>query len=112
MLVTMLVTGVRGMRLKNEQVAEAIKTGAPVKLSDGKSLFLIVRKPGKAYWTTTYRTSGGKHSSKSLGPASSLTLAAARRAREAFSADRRRGLIISTAPVAAVAGTAPPTPTR
>jgi hypothetical protein len=48
------------MRLKNDQVTKAIRTGAPVKLSDGKSLFLIVRKPGKAYWTTTYRTSGGK----------------------------------------------------
>jgi integrase len=112
MLVTMLVTGVRGMRLKNEQVAEAVKAGAPVKLSDGKSLFLIVRKPGKAYWTTTYRTSGGKHSSKSLGPASSLTLAAARRAREAFSADRRRGLIVSTASVATVAGIPRQAPTK
>src|ERR1700674_1884184 len=99
------------MRLKNEQVADAIRAGAPVKLSDGNSLFLIVRKPGRAYWTTTYRASTGKHSSKSLGPATSLTLAAARRARETFSADRRRGLIISTARVAAVAGTARQAPT-
>ena len=100
MLVTTLVTGVRSVPLNNEAVAAAIKSGEPVKLSDGKSLFLIVRKPGRAYWTTTYRMAGGRHNSKSLGPATSMTLAAARRAREAFSADRRRGLLSFAVPAA------------
>jgi hypothetical protein len=100
MLVTTLVTGVRSVPLNKDAVAAAIKTGEPVKLSDGKSLFLTVRKPGRAYWTTTYRTAGGKHSSKSLGPATSMTLAAARLARETFSADRRRGLLTIASPSA------------
>jgi hypothetical protein len=41
--------GVPKLPLKNDQVASAIKRGAPAKLADGHGLYLVVRRPGKAY---------------------------------------------------------------
>jgi integrase len=92
--------------LKNDQVASAIKSGAPVKLADGHGLYLVVRRPGKAYWITQFRN-GNRFSSKSLGPATSVTPAEARRRREAFAVGRRnRALMTSAAvPIGALVGT-------
>ena len=92
------------MPLKNDAVAAAIRYGKRVKLADGNGLFLVARKPGRAYWVTQFRI-GHKFTSKSPGPAASLTPAAARRAREAFAVRRRSGaLATATAPATAMAG--------
>jgi hypothetical protein len=43
--------GVPKLPLKNDQVASAIKSGAPVKLADGHGLYLVVRRPGETFST-------------------------------------------------------------
>jgi integrase len=77
------------MPLSNDQVKDAIRAGDRVKLADGAGLYLVVRKPGLAYWIKQYRN-GASFSSTSLGTAGKLTPAAARRAREAFDVARRK----------------------
>lgn len=76
------------MSLTRDDVNAAIKAGKPAKLADGRGLFLVVRKTGVAYWIKQYRN-GASFTSTSLGSASELTPAQARRERERFDVDRR-----------------------
>src|SRR5581483_7998264 len=80
------------MSLSPQQVKDAIKTGVNQKLSDGRSLYLVV-KNGKAFWVHQFRD-GKVTRSKELGSAATVTPAAARRERDAFAVARREGLEI------------------
>jgi len=76
--------------LRSEQVSNAIKRGVNQKLDDGHNLYLVV-KNGKGFWVYQFRD-GNVIRSKGLGSAATVTLAQARRAREAFAVARREGL--------------------
>lgn len=76
--------------LRPEQVSNAIKRGVNQKLADGHNLCLVV-KNGKGFWVYQFRD-GSVIRSKGLGSAARVTLAQARRAREAFAVARREGL--------------------
>ncbi len=85
------------MSLKPEQVRAAVSSGLNQKIADGHNLYLLVRNQ-KAFWVHQFRD-GNVIRSHGLGPASgesAVTPAAARRAREAFMADKRRGVAIIT----------------
>src|SRR6266446_2620575 len=71
----------------------AIKRGVNQKIADGNSLYLVV-KNGKGFWVHQFRE-GRVIRSRGLGPAATVTPAAARRAREAFAVARREGLEIA-----------------
>jgi integrase len=84
-------------QLRPEQVDAAIDSGTRRKLADGGSLFLLVRGEGRAWWLTQFRA-GTSFSSRGLGKATgtkarpgAVTLAAARRARDALHVARRNG---------------------
>ena len=78
--------------LTSSKVAELLRTGAKVKVPDGRSLYLVVRGEDQGYWVGQYRdhANGGKFQTKGLGRAPDITLKAAR---DAWEADRtaRRG---------------------
>ena len=76
--------------LRSEQVANALKSGVNQKIADGHNLYLVV-KNGKGFWVYQFRD-GNVIRSKGLGSAAKVTLAQARRAREAFAVARREGL--------------------
>jgi len=78
------------MPLSPRQVADAIKSGAKAKLSDGHNLYLVV-KNGKGFWVHQFRD-GNVIRSKGLGSAATVTAAQARREREAFAVARRANL--------------------
>jgi integrase len=76
-------------QLSNDDVKDAIKAGKPVKLADGRGLYLVVRGPGRGYWIKQFRK-GAAFSSTSLGSATALTPHQARREREGFDVSRRQ----------------------
>jgi integrase len=76
--------------LRAEQVSNAIKSGINRKIADGHNLYLVV-KNGKGFWVYQFRD-GNVIRSKGLGSAARVTLAQARRAREAFAVARGEGL--------------------
>lgn len=78
-------------RLSQADVTKAIASGETAKLFDGNSLCLHVRG-GSALWTYHYRD-GQSMRTRSLGSAADMSPAAARRAREDFAAERRKGRI-------------------
>src|SRR5712692_5611550 len=78
------------MPLSPYRVADAIRSGVNQKLADGHNLYLVV-KNGKGFWVHQFRD-GKVIRSKGLGPATTMTPAQARRAREAFAVARREGL--------------------
>jgi integrase len=78
------------MPLRPEQVADAIRSGDNAKISDGHNLYLLVRN-GRGFWVHQFRD-GDVIRSTGLGSAATVTLAQARRAREAFSVARRTGI--------------------
>jgi integrase len=65
-------------------VSKYIRTPGPEprKFSDGGSLYLYVKRPGVAYWVHQWEK-GGKTVSNGLGSATNVSLAAARKARDA-----------------------------
>jgi integrase len=78
-----------------EHVKAEIAKGQDRRVACGNSLYLLVRN-GKGFWELRYRD-GSAIRSHGLGPASgenAVTPAAARRAREAFMADKRRGIVV------------------
>jgi integrase len=77
------------MRIRPDQVADAIKSGVNHKIPDGNNLYLVVRN-GRGFWVYQFRD-GPVIRSKGLGSAASVTPAQARRAREAFAVARRNG---------------------
>jgi integrase len=77
------------MSLSSQQVTAAIKSGKSQKLGDGRNLYLVTRR-GHGFWVYQFRD-GKVIRSKGLGSAAKVTLAAARRAREAFAVARREG---------------------
>ena len=81
------------MSLSPQQVTSAIKSGVNQKLSDGRSLYLVV-KNGKAFWVHQFRD-GKVTRSRGLGSAAQVTPAAARRARDAFAVARRENIEIA-----------------
>jgi integrase len=78
------------MSLSPKRVADAIHSGVNQKLSDGRSLYLVV-KNGRGFWVHRFRD-GAKVRSKGLGSAATVTPAQARKDREAFSTARRAGV--------------------
>jgi integrase len=80
------------LMLRSEQVSNAIKSGVNRKIADGHNLYLVV-KNGKGFWVYQFRD-GNVIRSKGLGSAARVTLAQARRAREAFAVARREGIEI------------------
>jgi integrase len=78
------------MPLSSKQVSDAIASGVNAKISDGHNLYLVV-KNGRGFYVHQFRD-GPVIRSKGLGSAADVTLAAARRAREAFSVARRSGV--------------------
>jgi integrase len=92
--------------LKPDQVTSAIRSGVNAKISDGRSLYLIIRA-GRGYWVHEYRD-GKARRSRGLGSAADVSPAAARRARDAFVVGRRNGAGASRASIA----TAPVTPAQ
>ena len=79
------------MSLTSSKVAELLRSGAPVKVPDGRSLFLIVRDVQQGYYVGQYRdhANGGRFQTKGLGRAPDTTLKAARDAWETDRAARR-----------------------
>jgi integrase len=79
------------MPLTTAKVAELLRSGASVKVPDGRSMYLVVRGVGKGYYVGQYRdhTNGGKFQTRGLGRAPDTSLAAARRAWEDDRAARR-----------------------
>ena len=88
------------MPLKNADIARALNAGLPSKLSDGHSLYLITSGRGAGSWVYEYRDAG-KLRSKGLGSVAESSVAAARRAREDFRAQRRN--CVSTGQLAVMA---------
>lgn len=83
------------MSLKPEQVKAHIGAGLNRRIACGHSLYLLTRA-GKGWWELRYRD-GDAIRSHGLGPASgenAVTPAAARRERDAFMADKRRGIAV------------------
>src|ERR1700731_1996260 len=93
-------------RLSQADVTKAIASGGTVKLFDGNSLCLHVRG-GSALWTYHYRD-GQSMRTRSLGSAADMSPAAARKAREDFAAERRKGRIPRRG-LAVINSAAPPT---
>jgi integrase len=77
-------------KLTTARVTKLLRSGSPAKVADGNSLFLIVRRPGVGYWVHQFRD-GASFQSKGFGRAPTVTLAQARRSREAFTVGRRSG---------------------
>lgn len=79
------------MSLTSSKVAELLRSGAPVKVPDGRSLYLIVRGVQQGYYVGQYRdhANGGRFQTKGLGRAPDTSLKAARDAWEADRASRR-----------------------
>lgn len=79
------------MSLTSSKVAELLRSGAPVKVPAGRSMYLIVRGPGQGYYVGQYRdhANGGKFQTKGLGRAPATSLKAASDAWEADRAARR-----------------------
>lgn len=85
-------------RLTPSRVAELMRSGAPCKVADGNSLYLVVQGPGRGYWVHQYRdgsrlSKNGKPAfcSHGLGSAAEVSPAQARRKREEFAVGRRNG---------------------
>src|SRR6202030_1258939 len=79
------------MSLTSSKVAELLRSGAPVKVPDGRSMYLIVRGPDQGYYVGQYRdhANGGRLQTKGLGRAPDTSLKLARDAWEADRAARR-----------------------
>jgi integrase len=79
------------MSLTSSKVAELLRSGAPVKVPDGRSMYLIVRGPDQGYYVGQYRdhANGGRFQTKGLGRAPDTSLKGARDAWEADRAARR-----------------------
>jgi integrase len=77
------------MRLKPEDVADAIRSGVNQKIPDGNNLYLVVRN-GRGFWVHQYRD-GAVIRSTGLGSAAKVTPKQARLKREAFTFGRRNG---------------------
>jgi integrase len=77
--------------IRDERKRRGKKPSASVKLVDGNGLCLHVRT-GSALWTYHYRD-GQSMRTRSLGSAADMSPSAARRAREDFAAERRKGRI-------------------
>jgi integrase len=73
--------------LTSARVAELLRSGAPIAVPDGRSLFLHVRGVNLGYWNFRYRD-GPRVTSKSLGRAPAVSLAQARLARDAYNTKR------------------------
>lgn len=69
------------MKLTDARIAAAPIGGKPVKLYDGKGLFLLLNPNGSRYWRFKYRY-GGREQCISMGLYPEVTIAAARRARD------------------------------
>jgi integrase len=93
------------MRIRPDQVADAIKSGVNQKIPDGNNLYLVVRN-GRGFWVYQFRD-GPVIRSKGLGSAATVTPAHARRAREDFVVARRNGSPAAFAALAAPVVTAP-----
>src|SRR5258705_992955 len=80
-------------RLRTDQVADAIKDSVgntkSKRTPDGNSLYLITRN-GRGYWTYQGRE-GSAPRTKLLGSAADVSANQARRAREEFVVERRKG---------------------
>lgn len=79
------------MSLTSQKVAELLRSGAPVKVPAGRSMYLIVRAPQQGYYVGQYRdhANGGRFQTKGLGRAPDTSLKAASDAWEADRAARR-----------------------
>jgi integrase len=77
------------MPLSAADVAKLLKTGAPAKEADGRSLYLVVKAPNVGVWKGQYRD-GVSFRTKSLGGAPAVKLADARASWELFKAERRK----------------------
>lgn len=86
----------RDKPLTSAEVADLLKAGEPGKHPDGRSLYLVVKRPGIGQWKGHYRR-GAALCTQSLGGAPATTLAAARKAWENFRAAKRHGLVLSPA---------------
>lgn len=80
------------MSLRPDEIKAALASEHNQRLADGHSLYLLCRN-GKGFWELRYRD-GAAIRSHGLGSLDAVTPAAARRAREAFMADKRRGIIV------------------
>ncbi len=92
MCVTACVTDLEvPVSLTTPRVAELLRSGAPRKVPDGRSLYLIVRRKGVGYWVGQYRDHhhGGRFQTIGLGRAPDTSLKAARDVWEDFRAKRR-----------------------
>jgi integrase len=80
--------------LTSSKVAELLRSGAPCKVPAGQSLYLIVRRPGVAYYIGQFRdrANGGRFQTKGLGRAPTTSLAAARKAWEDDRSARRHSV--------------------
>lgn len=76
------------------KVTALLRSGAPVKVPDGRSLYLVVKAPGVGVWKGQYND-GGRFRTKSLGGAADVKLADARAAWERTKDDRRKGVAVS-----------------
>ena len=70
--------------LRETRVAGAKPAAKDYKLADGGGLYLLVTALGKKLWRLRYRKPGGGESMAGLGAYPQVSLAQARRARDAF----------------------------
>jgi len=79
------------MSLTTAKVTELLRSGAPIKVPDGRSMYLIVRGKDQGYYVGQFRdhANGGRFQTKGLGRAPETSLKAARDAWEADRAKRR-----------------------
>jgi integrase len=90
------------MSLTSSKVAELLRSGAPVKVPDGRSMYLIVRDVQQGYYVGQYRdhANGGRFQTKGLGRAPDTSLKVAREAWEADRSARRNSATVHPVTVA------------
>ena len=74
----------------------------PYKLSDGGGLFLYVSSTGAKSWRLPYKSEDGKEQTKTFGPYPTLSLADARKMRDAFKRDRLLGVEVKSGKVKSI----------
>jgi len=79
------------MKLSTEQIEAMPRPSRPMKLHDGRGLFLLVRPIGAHYWRQNY-VWGGKRKTLSVGVYPAVTLEAARAEAERLRATVAAGL--------------------
>lgn len=79
------------MPLTDTAVRNAKGKDRPYKLSDGGWLFLLVNPDGKRYWRASYRFAG-KQKTLAIGPYPAVSLAEARKQRDALKEQLAQGL--------------------